>query len=202
MNSNEKSSFANDTFCRRHCCAAASNLQYLFVCLTSMSTTSTNRTERRRDATKRQIMGALKDDKNDEHSTASSSHKPAEFLYKSSIDGSNPSQVKLLIEDLREKVIQQQELLKTQAETGKKEQLGSFLCGMVKLSSRNKHQTVKEFNKEHNCNLLEILGNSGVGAAGKKRIRPNLELETPAPVISKKAQATPSRTVARGEAVL
>lgn len=172
-----------------------------------MSVNSTSRSERRRDATKRQIMGALNND--DASSTASSlHHKPAEFLCKT-LEGCNASQVKLLLQDLREKVLHQQQILSAEAQTGKKEQLGAHFAGMMQISSRIKKMTVAEFNQQHQCNLLQLLQvhtlqNNG---KGKKRIRTeNInknDLETPAPTkLSSKAQATPSRTVVRGEAIL
>lgn len=166
----------------------------------SESTSNNSRSERRRDETKRQIMGALKDS-DDTVSTASSLHKPAEFLVKS-LDGSNPDQVKLLIQDLREKVQQQQTALKAEAATGKKEQLGSHFAGMLKIPTKVKKMTVREFNKTHKCDLLQLVTSS---MGGKKRVRPisKKDLETPAPTkLPGKAQATPSRTVKRGEALL
>jgi len=169
-----------------------------------MSTTS-SRIERRRDAAKRQIMGAL----DDNSSAASSSHKPAEFLVKN-LDGSNAAQVKLLLQDLGEKVMQHQQVLAAEAQRGKKEQLGSHLCSMMKLSSGVKKMTVRDFNQQYKCNLIELVTTNSTAVGGKKRIRPtnnnndaDKDLETPAPVkFPAKAQATPSRTVARGEAIL
>lgn len=160
---------------------------------------SPSRSERRRDATKRQIMGALDDN------SSLASNKPAEFLVKD-LDGSNAAQVKLLLQDLRDKVLQQQQVLSSEAQTGKKEQLGTHLCGMMKLSTKIKKMTVAEFNEKYKCNLLQLV-TSHIGTAGTKRMRPtdnNKDLETPAPTkfACGKAQATPSRTVARGEAIL
>ena len=166
---------------------------------------STSRTERRRDATKRQIMGALDDD--DNKNAATNTHKPAEFLVKS-LDGSSASQVKLLLEDLREKVVQQQQVLSAEAQTGKKEQLGSHYSGMMKLPKSIKKMTVREFDQQHKCNLLQLITSvTNNTMTGKKRIRPTTgkDLETPAPmskVAGGKAITTPSRTVRRGEAIL
>ena len=162
---------------------------------------SPSRSERRRDATKRQIMGAL----DDNSSHASSCNKPAEFLVKD-LDGSNAAQVKLLLQDLRDKVLQQQQILASEAQTGKKEQLGVHLCGMMKLSTKIKKMTVAEFNATYKCNLLDLV-TSNMGSAGTKRTRPtnnnnNKDLETPAPTSRNVVQATPTRTVRRGEAIL
>ena len=169
-----------------------------------------SRTERRRDATKRQILNAL----DDASSSSCSNHKPAEYLV-SHLDGTNASHIQGLIQDLSEKVSRQQNVLVSEAATGKKEQLGTHVIHMMKLSSRVKKMTVREFNQEYKCNLLESIMTTVNTAGGKKRIRPitttttttapasTTELETPAPHrLAKAAQATPSRTVKRGEQVL
>ena len=162
------------------------------------------RTERRRDATKRQILNALDD------ASSHSSNKPAEYLV-SQLDGTNPAHIQGLIQDLSEKVSQQQHVLSSEAATGKKEQLGTHVLHMMKLSTRVKKMTVRDFNQEYKCNLLESI--TAISMGGKKRIRPitttttstttSSELETPAPYKhGRAAQATPSRTVKRGEQVL
>jgi hypothetical protein len=176
---------------------------------TAMSAAA-SRTERRRDATKRQILNALDDASS---SSSYSNHKPAEYLV-SHLDGTNASHIQGLIQDLSKKVSQQQNVLVSEAATGKKEQLGTHVIHMMKLSSRVKKMTVREFNQEYKCNLLESIMTAVNTAGGKKRIRPittttttavstSTELETPAPHrLAKAAEATPSRTVQRGEQVL
>jgi len=164
------------------------------------------RTERRRDATKRQILNALGDDA----SCSSNTNKPAEYLV-SQLDGTNATHIQNLIQDLSQKVSQQQHALSCEAATGKKEQLGTHVMAMMKLSSKVKKMTVAEFNREYKCNLLEKISSSTSMGGNKKRIRPiatntTTEMETPAPHKLTKgasvAQATPSRTVKRGEQVL
>jgi hypothetical protein len=177
------------------------------------SSTSSNR-ERRQEAAKRQIMGVLQDESNqqrhDVDSSSSSSaavvstSKPfgaAPFVLDKDVDGTKPEQIQFMVDDLRKQMLDRQQVLTTEAQTGKQQQTDAYFSGMFKMSKSLKKMTVRDFNEAHNCSLLELLSMTN-DVVGKKR--PLVAMETPAPSTMRagKAAATPSRTVARGEAIL
>lgn len=162
----------------------------------------TTRTERRLAATKRKIMGELQEvDPADEN--ANSSHCGG--VVSKDLDGTNPDQVRLLLEDLDLHLKQKQEIITADMETGKQEQQQLYFSGMMKLKKDVKKMTVRDFNAQYNCDLLQMLKDvASCAVMGKKRT--HMDMETPAPGKgSKKAIMTPStrsRTVRKGEPVL
>lgn len=158
---------------------------------------SPSRTERRQEAAKRQIMGVLHECNKPMDSTTFSTLKPSQFVLDENLNGAEPEQIQLLVDDLKKEMLDRQKsFLTAEAQTGKQEQHHAYCTGMLKISKSLKKMTVRDFNKAHNCNLLELLSTN----VGKKR--PLKAMETPAPTMQGKAAATPSRTVARGEALL
>ena len=159
---------------------------------------SHSRTERRQDAAKRQIMGVLQDSNKPIDRASVSTLKPSKFVLDENLDGSKPEQIQLLVDDLKKEMLDRQKsFLTAEAQTGKQEQHHAYCTGMLKISKSIKKMTVREFNKAHNCNLLELISTN----TGKKRPL-NKTMETPAPAMRGRAAATPTRTVARGEALL
>jgi hypothetical protein len=177
---------------------------------------SSSSRERRQEAAKRQIMGVLQDEGNcnkpanvdrlgDAAALVSTSmSKPLQFVFvlDKNVDGTKPEQVQSIVEDLKQQMLDRQQLLTTETQTGKQQQTDAYFSGMLMVSKSLKKMTVRDFNKTHNCNLLELLSTN----VGKKR--PLNAMETPAPTTTTMrgnaaaAAATPSRTVARGEAIL
>lgn len=167
---------------------------------------SSSSRERRQEAAKRQIMGVLQDESNRLHDVDSSAavvstSKPfrvVPFVLDKDVDGTKPEQIQFMVDDLRKQMLDRQQVLTTEAQTGKQEQTDAYFSGMFKVSKSLKKMTVRDLDKTHNCSLLELLSTNVVG---KKR--PLVAMETPAPSTMRgKAAATPSRTVARGEAIL
>mmetsp|Transcript_2624 Transcript_2624/g.4087 ORF Transcript_2624/g.4087 Transcript_2624/m.4087 type:complete len:247 (-) Transcript_2624:3288-4028(-) len=160
----------------------------------------TTRNERRLAATKRTIMGELQDvDPADEN--INSSHGG---VVSKDLDGANPDQVRLLLEDLGHHLKQKQEIITADMETGKQEQQQVYFSGMMKLKKDVKKMTVRDFNSQNNCDLLQMLKEvASCAAMGKKRT--HMDMETPAPAKGrKKALMTPgtrSRTARKGEQV-
>ena len=143
-------------------------------------------------------MGILSDDisnSNNNPGRHASTTKPLQFVVPKDLIPTDPHHIRALLEDLQKEVHDRQQLLTAEAQTGKQEQQQAYSCGMLKLSKAVKKMTVRDFNKAHNCNLLELI----TSRAGKKKRK---DLETPAPTRCKAAMATPSRTVKRGEAIL
>lgn len=158
---------------------------------------SPSRTERRQDAAKRQIMGVLHDSNKPIDRASASTLKPSKFVLDANLNGAKPEHIQLLVDDLKKEMLDRQKsFLTAEAQTGKQEQHHAYCTGMLKISKSLKKMTVRDFNKAHNCNLLELL----TANVGKKR--PLKATETPAPAMRGKAAATPTRTVARGEALL
>jgi hypothetical protein len=164
------------------------------------------RTERFREATKRQIMGVLMDSTNGNNGVepSSSSGKLK--------DMTNENRVSLMVQDLQKGLDRQLDGIKADVATWKQEQVQAHYSGMMKIPKATRQLTVKEFNEKYNCNLLDLLKNVGGNHSalsghafakppicGTKRDR---ALQTPAPTKGRLPMQTPGgtiRTVRKGE---
>ena len=162
------------------------------------------RTERHREATKRQIMGVLMDSTN--NGVAESSSPATGKGNDSNISSGEKNRVNLMIQDLQKGFDRHLESIKADIATWKQEQLQAHYSGMMKIPKATRQMTVKEFNEKYNCNLLDLLKNvrsdclmKKPPACGTKRER---ALQTPAPTKGRLPMQTPGgtlRTVRKGE---
>jgi hypothetical protein len=151
--------------------------------------------------TKRNMMGAFAPGPG-ESSTASSFSNSSSMM----IDGADPETVRLLFEDIKAKLDKKLEVLETSLMTAQQKITNEYSMQMVKLPKSVKQMTIRDFNKNHGCNLLEILRRSDgvvVSTSSLKRSLPPVA-ETPAPRSRTQQQVPGSilRTVKRGEQVL
>jgi len=156
-----------------------------------------------RTATKRQILGNFGSQPGGGNSDSSK------------IDGSNAHHVRMVIDGMQEKHDQMVAFLKSDLDDNKLEQEECLSTGLIKLPKVIRNMSVKDFNRQHSCNLLALLkSKDGVvlsGAASKLSLHapgrpPMLDAnkkrcyETPAPRMRRPAQVnTILRTVRRGE---
>eukprot|EP00536_Pseudo-nitzschia_multiseries_P000519 jgi/Psemu1/178859/e_gw1.6.135.1 len=98
-----------------------------------------------RAATKRQILGNFQPGN---PSSSSSSTK---------IDGSNTDHIKMLIEGLQEKHDQMIAFLKSDLDDCKLEQEEVLSTGLIKLPKAVRNMSVRDFNRQHGCDLLALL---------------------------------------------
>ena len=136
------------------------------------------RQERRREATKRQIMGVFRN------------------------NGNSSDMAALAIAELKQQYQQRIEVLKTELDTSKSKQQQVMAAGMVKLSKTIKNMPVREFNALYKCDLLKLVQavRDEQEAGNKKRSR--VPAETPSSSRQgrgSKLLETPSRASKRGE---
>ena len=172
------------------------------------------RTERLREATKKNIVGVLMDATNNSSTTnensnsSSSMTKPTTTNSAAVVDGSNETHIFMLVEDLQKGLTRQVDNIKTDMMTCQQEQLQAHYSGLMKIPKMTREMTIADFNQKYNCNLLEVLqsvrNNAAVGLAKPvascgKRER---GLQTPAPYRGNRPMMTPNtavRTVRKGE---
>mmetsp|Transcript_103078 Transcript_103078/g.210197 ORF Transcript_103078/g.210197 Transcript_103078/m.210197 type:complete len:258 (-) Transcript_103078:191-964(-) len=115
-----------------------------------------------RQATKRQILGNFANPAGRGESYSSSSSSSS-----GKIDGSNADHVKLVIDRLQEKHDQIVTFLKSDLEDCKLEQEEFLSTGLIKLPRAVRNMSVRDFNRQHSCNLLALLkSKDGVVVAG------------------------------------
>jgi hypothetical protein len=143
-------------------------------------------------ATKRQIMGAWRDEDNHNNNTSSQE-----------IDGSNADHVKLLLEDLDTNYDQVIALLNADLVDTKLQQEEALSTGLMKLPKSIRQLSVREFNQNHNCDILAILkGKDGVFQSKKRDFNmAAVAAQTPAPRARNNPTAPNSvlRTARKGE---
>jgi uncharacterized protein YaaQ len=147
-----------------------------------------DRSERVREATKRQVMGGFMDGDGGD----------------SNIVGTNCEHVSALMEDIKAQFNQRLESLQGDVTASKNTQQQVYASAMVKLSKNVKRMKVREFNALYKCSLLDIIRSicedqGPLAAATKKRDR--MEVETPSAAVRRSSRnlQTPSRTLRRGE---
>ena len=141
------------------------------------------------DANKRQIMGVLSDNSNSSSSSSVNLRKKDHLV--------------AFLQDAHDQLETEKDKLTNETNKAKQELKQTHAAGMLKLAKSIKKMTIREFNQQYNCNLLEVVfaNRSIVPSNAKKRIRN--ELETPA---AKKTNLnnlpnTLTRTVHRFEAL-
>lgn len=126
----------------------------------------------------------------------------------SKIDGTNVHHVRLLIAGMKEKHDQLVAFLKSDLEDNKLEQEECLSTGLIKLPKAIRNMSVKDFNRQHNCDLLALLkSKDGVvlsSNAQKSKNSPDANkkrmYETPLPSMRRPPQInTILRTARRGE---
>jgi uncharacterized protein YaaQ len=147
-----------------------------------------DRSDRVREATKRQIIGGFMD----------------AGAGDSNIVGTNCEHVSALMEDIKAQFNQRLEALQADVTASKNNQQQVYASSMVKLSKNVKRMKVREFNALYKCSLLELIRSicdekGQFATATKKRDR--MEVETPSAAVrrSNRNLETPSRTLRRGE---
>mmetsp|Transcript_13191 Transcript_13191/g.30775 ORF Transcript_13191/g.30775 Transcript_13191/m.30775 type:complete len:258 (-) Transcript_13191:445-1218(-) len=157
-----------------------------------------------RVATKRQILG------NFQPGSPSSSSSSAK------IDGSNTDHIKMLIEGLQAKHDQMIAFLKSDLDDCKLEQEEVLSTGLIKLPKAVRNMSVRDFNRQHGCDLLALLKSKDGVVVSKDNIT-SLNInktatgldankkrcyETPAPQMRRPgAMGTVLRTARRGEGI-
>jgi hypothetical protein len=156
-----------------------------------------------RTATKRQILGNFASQPGGGNSDSSK------------IDGANVHHVRLVIDGMQEKHDQMVAFLKSDLEDNKLEQEECLSTGLIKLPKAIRNMSIKDFNRQHSCDLLALLkSKDGVVLSGATS-QPGLHApgrppmmdankkrcyETPVPRMRRPAQVnTILRTVRRGE---
>ena len=150
-----------------------------------------------RAATKRQILGNF---------AAGGAGSSAD----AKIDGTNAHHVRLLIDGMQEKHDQIVAFLKSDLEDNKLEQENCLSTGLIKLPKAIRNMTVKDFNRQHSCDLLSLLkSKDGVvlkaAAPATTAVAANANnkrcYETPVPRMRQRAAQlnTILRTARRGE---
>mmetsp|Transcript_34027 Transcript_34027/g.101666 ORF Transcript_34027/g.101666 Transcript_34027/m.101666 type:complete len:211 (-) Transcript_34027:145-777(-) len=161
--------------------------------------------------------------KNDASDLTETIQLPSDF------DGSEPSTIRLLLEDISREVKKRQDSIALLADQAKSEQQGLAFVHKMKMQKNVREMTLRDFDAKFGCDILAEVrkamttggeGGLALPAAGKKRDRPGgakvgapkvrvggggLTLETPAPKvggITSHAPGTALRTVRRGEAIL
>lgn len=149
----------------------------------------------RRDAAKRH-MGVLEDSTN---------------MAVEGVNGkmdSTSDDVALLIQGLEKGLARQLEATKADVVTWKEEQLQAYKTGVIRINKNIRNMTVAEFNRSHNCNVLDLLKGVRANSNSKKIPAPmcgkrdRTGMETPAPYRGNRPMRTPAtvlRTVRRGE---
>lgn len=144
------------------------------------------REKRRHEGAKRHIIGVFGENNGNETSN---------FV------GTNRDHVTTLIEELRQQFQQRLKALKSELVASKHEQQQVLASAMVKLPKRIKNMSVREFNSEFNCDLVNMVKAVREEDVSKKRDRDATETPSPMRQGGVKLQ-TASRTVRRGEAIL
>jgi len=98
-----------------------------------------------RTATKQQILGNF------------SQSSGAANKSSSKIDGSNIHHVRMVIDGMQEKHDQMVAFLKSDLEDNKLEQEECLSTGLIKLPRAIRNMSVRDFNRQHNCDLLALL---------------------------------------------
>lgn len=98
-----------------------------------------------RTATKRQILENFQPG------------SPSSSLSSAKIDGSNTDHIRMLIEGLQEKYDQMITFLKSDLDDCKLEQEEVLSTGLIKLPKAVRNMSIRDFNRQHGCDLLALL---------------------------------------------
>ena len=147
------------------------------------------------DANKRQIMGVLSDVSNSNSSSSNSS---------SSVNLRKKDHLVAFLQDAHDQLETEKDKLTNETNKAKQELKQIHVAGMLKLAKSIKKMTIREFNQQYNCNLLEdvFAPGSTVPSNAKKRIRNELETPVAKKINLNQVPNTLTRTIHRGEALL
>ena len=145
---------------------------------------------------------------------------PGEF------DGTDPETIRLIMDDIAKEIDKRKEGVSVLSDQALSEQQEALFLGRMKIESKFRRMTVRDFNANFSCNIIAEVKEAldakrGEACGGKKRDRPGpgntggsrgvgqigvgkMNLETPAvkPRCVASAPGTAMRTVKRGEEIM
>jgi len=178
------------------------------------------RTDRLREATKRQIVGVLTDTTNSTTAFSPNSNNADSSVKQvptqNQIDGTNERHIQMLIEDMQNALNKQLASIKMISVECQQDQLQAYASALMKIPKTIRQLSVAEFNDKYKCNMLDILKTARSSTAITDKAPPakttamtaaacgkrERGLETPAPYRNSRPMTTPTtavRTVRKGE---